>query len=103
MKNFTLILALFIAFIGCANAINCYFCANCPYPFNAKLSSVTVSVGSMGYCARKSSSDQASAPNSRGPAEAGLCTAPGCRWQYDPASGRQIYVCCCATDYCNCG
>ena len=37
--------------IGCANAIQCYYCANCPYPFNAKSSLVTVSTGGFGYCA----------------------------------------------------
>ncbi|UJR11737.1 hypothetical protein I4U23_015918 [Adineta vaga] len=101
MNNWIVFLTLLVACIGCANAINCYFCPNCPYPFNAKLPAVSITVGSTGFCAKKSTSSDPSAPASRGPAEAGLCASPGCRWQYD-ASGRQIYVCCCTGDYCNC-
>ncbi|CAF5028859.1 unnamed protein product, partial [Rotaria sp. Silwood1] len=88
----------------CANGdVMCYFCSNCPYPFNAKLASVTTARGTTGFCARKSYSADPSAPNSRGPAEPGLCSWLGCKWIIDPTTGRQMYTCCCTSDYCNCG
>jgi len=101
MNNLIVLLSLLVVCIGCANGINCYFCTNCPYPFNAKLPSVTTTVGTTAFCARKSSSADPSAPNGRGPAEPGLCFSSGCQWRTE--SGRQIYVCCCQGDFCNCG
>ncbi|CAF1325465.1 unnamed protein product, partial [Rotaria sordida] len=78
MNNLIILLALLVVFIGYANGdVMCYFCSNCPYPFNAKLTSVTIVRGTTGFCARKSYSSDPSAPNSRGPAEPGLCNWTG--------------------------
>ncbi|CAF0868768.1 unnamed protein product [Adineta steineri] len=103
MKNLILLIGLVMIYIDYTNGISCYYCADCPIPFNAKLNSVTVNtLASTNWCAKKSSTADPNARNSRGPAEPGLCTASGCSWKTGPG-GQAIWTCCCQGDFCNCG
>ncbi|CAF2981308.1 unnamed protein product, partial [Rotaria sp. Silwood2] len=85
----------------CVNGyVNCFFCANCPNPFTPNSPYVSRGIANTGFCAKKSRSSDPNAPNSRGPAEPGLCVVTGCRWMYD-STGQQIYTCCCDSNFCN--
>ncbi|CAF1232565.1 unnamed protein product [Rotaria sordida] len=45
-------------YLGSASGLTCYFCANCPVPFNPYASSVREVPSNSGYCAKKSTSSQ---------------------------------------------
>ncbi|CAF1354554.1 unnamed protein product [Rotaria sordida] len=104
MNNLLVLLTLLIICLGSASGLTCYFCANCPVPFNPYASSVREVPSDSGYWAvKKSTSSQHGALATRGPAEYGLCYFRGCRWLTESTTGRQIYSCCCTSSYCNTG
>ncbi|CAF1133851.1 unnamed protein product [Adineta ricciae] len=100
MNKILLYFALLIVCVGTANAINCYFCGNCPNPFYPS-SAVSVAPSSTGYCAKKSRSSDYRVQATRGPAEPYLCSWSGCRWSAD--AGGPLFVCCCRGNLCNTG
>ncbi|CAF1292582.1 unnamed protein product [Adineta ricciae] len=101
MNTCTVILVLFVAILGCSNAVKyCYYCTNCPNPFTPNSPYVSVVQSKTGLCAKQSYSSDPLAPNSRGASGSPQCVVTGCRWILD-ANGRQVYTCCCTGNYCN--
>ncbi|CAF0882893.1 unnamed protein product [Adineta steineri] len=103
MNNIIVFLALLIVCVGTANSLTCYYCADCPVPFDRYSPYVTKQYSTTGWCAKKSTTAVYAAKASRGMADPRLCIGgSGCRWTYD-SFGAYVYACCCRNDLCNTG
>ncbi|CAM4964651.1 unnamed protein product [Rotaria socialis] len=107
-----IILSLITTYIGaavCSNATEisaervsnyCYYCSNCPRPFNPASPYVTTAPSNTGWCAMMSATSSPDGAYTRGVAQPGLCFSSGCSWK--TVAGRRTWVCCCNNqDLCN--
>ncbi|CAF3524340.1 unnamed protein product [Rotaria socialis] len=78
----------------------CYYCSNCPRPFNPASPYVTTAPSNTGWCAMMSATSSPDGAYTRGVAQPGLCFSSGCSWK--TVAGRRTWVCCCNNqDLCN--
>ncbi|UJR20115.1 hypothetical protein I4U23_023248 [Adineta vaga] len=80
-------------------ASNCYFCSNCPRPFNPYASTVSQVYSSTGWCTMMSRDSSPDGVYTRGVAVPGLCTYNGCAWRM--YNGVNTWICCCNQNLCN--
>ncbi|CAF1196989.1 unnamed protein product [Adineta steineri] len=100
---------LYISIIQCNNIISdisneraanyCYFCSNCPNPFDPSSAFVTEVYSKTGWCAMITTDDSPYASYTRGIPPGGVCTVNGCSWK--TMSGVYTRVCCCNQNLCN--
>jgi len=81
--------------------LTCYYCSNCPRPFNPYSMDVSEVISGTGWCAKMSSMNSSDAIYTRGPAAPGLCYSNGCSWKM--VNGVNTWVCCCNQYRCNTG